>query len=275
MRNIIKFWTFTLIGLFGLSGAVIADNISKTFEFGAGSAQTRSIVRTFPIACHQAVAVVVKFQRLGLDGAANDFPVLIEVRAPDTAADQEGPILKTESAIAKKAEQTVVLKTFFGEPRGCSLPWRVRVRNANDGAAPSRVSGSIRMDFNGGSENAVVESVGSVQKQGSKIVNVAGFGIKQGKVEITANWYHFIGSISVVGPNPIKLKIRLVDPNGTVRKMIDAYSSDELRSELPKFNLTYQVTDCLTGQWKVEVINDTNDDARFKNINVKFTPDCP
>lgn len=274
MRNIIKFWTLTLIGLFGLSGTVIADNVTKTFEFGSGSAQTRSIVRTFPISCNKAVVAVVKFQRLGPEGGGNDIPIIIELREPDTAADQEGSVVQTESGMAKITEQSVTFNTASGRPRGCSLPWRVRIRHANDGTAPSRVFGTIRLDFGDKFSGVEVESVGSVQKQGAKIVSIKAFDIKQGKVEITANWYHFVGSIYAIGPNPIKLKIRLVDPNGTVRKTVEAYSSDELRSELPKFKLTYQVVDCLTGQWKVEVINDTNDDARFKDINIKFTLDC-
>lgn len=256
------------------AGMALADNVTKTFEFGEGLAQTRSSLRTFPISCNKAVVAVVKFQRLGSAGGGNDIPIIIELREPDTAPDQEGSIVQTESGMAKLAEQTITFATANGRPRGCSLPWRVRVKHANDGTAPSRVFGTIRLDFGDRFPGVEIDSVGSVQKQGSKIVNIKAGDIKQGKVEITANWYHFVGSIYVVGPNPIKLKIRLVDPNGTVRKTVEAFSGDELRSDLPKFKLTYQVVDCLPGQWKVEVINATSDDARFKDINVKFTLDC-
>jgi hypothetical protein len=259
---------------FASSNTSFADNISKTFEFGEGTPQSRSHVRTFPIPCNKAVAAVVKFRRLGPDGGGNDIPIIIELREPDTAADQEGSIVQTESGMAKTTEQTVTFNTAFGRPRGCSLPWRVRVRHANAGTAPSRVFGTIRLDFDD-RPGVEVESVGSVQHQGLKIVNIKAGDIKQGKVEITANWYHFVGSIYVVGPNPIKLKIRLIDPNGRVVKTVEAYSGDELRSELPKFKLTYQVVDCLLGQWKLDVFNNTNDDARFKNLDVKITLDCP
>src|SRR5688500_5205739 len=138
MRNITRFWIFALFGLFGLSGTVTADNVSKTFEFGEGSAQTRSIVRIFPISCNKAVVAVVKFQRLGSAGEGNDIPIIIELREPDTAPDQEGPIVQTESGMAKTTEQTITFSTAHGRSRGCSLPWRVRVKHANDGPAPSR-----------------------------------------------------------------------------------------------------------------------------------------
>jgi hypothetical protein len=137
------------------------------------------------------------------------------------------------------------------------------------------VFGSIRLDFDDRVRNINFENVGIAAKGRSVQSETDVYGIAQGKVEITATWYHFIGGIQFVGPNPIKLEISLVDPNGRVVKMVKAYSSDELRGELTKFKLTAYVTDCLSGKWKLSVFNPTNDDANFKSVNATFTPVCP
>jgi len=259
--------------LVGTASQTFAGNISKTFEFGPRTPQPRSHVRTFDPPCHLEIAAVVKFQRQGPVNASNDIPIVIEVHEPDITAGQENPVYYEESAMAKLTEQTVVVRVL-GKPRGCSLPWRVRVRYANEGTSPSRVFGSIRLDFDDRSRNMNFKEVGIVAK-GRSTQSETQFGIGQGKVEITATWYHFIGGIQFVGPNPIKLEISLVDPNGAVVKTVKAYSSDELRSELTKFKLTYQVTNCPSGKWKLSIHNPSGDDANFRSLNAIFTPGCP
>ncbi len=272
MKITIRFFILALV--VGTVGTALADNISKTFEFGPGTPQPRSHLRTFNIPCHSGIAAVVKFQRLGLVNASNDIPIIIELHEPDMVAGQENSVYYEESAMAKKTEQTITLR-IPGKDRGCSLPWRVRIRYAGEGTVPARIFGSIRLDFDGRVSNIKFEEVGIVGLGRSKQSKTDAFGIGQGKVEITATWYHFIGGIQFVGPNPIKLQIKLVDPNGTVVKTVSAYSSDELRSELTKFKLTYQVTECLPGKWTLSVFNPTNDDANFKSLTATFKPDCP
>ena len=259
-------------------GTAFAGTISKTFEFGAGTPQPRSHVRTFPIPCGTpgGVAATVKFKRLGPAGASNDIPIIIEFREPDTAPNQEGPVVETKTATAKTTEQTIILRSGRNN-RGCTLPWRVRVRYANEGAAPSRTFGSIRLDFDGRLRNIDIESPRHfLYKSGdyhSLKLGDSG-GLDQGKIEISANWGHRIRAL-VPGPNPVLLKWELIDPNGTVVKTVEAYSSNEARSELTKFRLTHQVTKCTPGQWHLRISNNTNDDASVDRPRVYFKPDCP
>jgi hypothetical protein len=136
-----------------------AGNISKTFEFGADTPQRRSHLRTFDVPCKLEIAAVVKFQRSGPVNANNDIPIIIEVHEPDMTAGQENPVYYEESAMAKLTEQTIVVRVP-GKNRGCSLPWRVRVRYANEGTVPYRMFGSIRLDFGGRVRNINFENVG-------------------------------------------------------------------------------------------------------------------
>ncbi len=253
-----------------------ADNISKPFEFGAGTPQPRSHVRTFPTPCSTAggIAAVVKFKRLGPAGASNDIPIIIELREPDTAPDQEGPVVETKTATAKKNEQTIILRSQSSN-RGCSLPWRVRVRYANEGTPSSQVFGTIRLDYDGGIRDYIeAEFIGDLEKGESRTTKLGDAGgLKQGKIEITANWVHYIGVVQ--GPNPVKLRFQLLDPNGTIVKTVEAYSSNELRSELPKFKLVYQVSKCGSGQWKLKTTNIDDDNADVQRLNAYFKSACP
>ena len=261
---------------FATVSTAFAENISKTFEFGEGTTQPRSHVRTFPIPCGTVggVTAVVKFQRLGPDGASNNIPIIIEFREPDTAPDQEGPVVETKSATATKIEQTVILRSQSSN-RGCSLPWRVRVRHANEGTAPVRVFGSIRLDFDGGVRNLDAEGMGFLDKGETKTIKLAdSSGLQQGTIEITSNWDHSLYGARVPGPNPIKLKWELINPSGAVVKTVEAYSSDESRSELTRFRLDYHVTKHTSGQWKLKITNLTNHDATNFERASRFTPGC-
>ncbi len=255
-----------------------AGNISKTFEFGPGTPQTRSHVRTFNIPCGTVggVAAVVKFKRLGPAGASNDIPIIIEFREPDTAPGEEGPVVETRTATAKTTEQSITLRSGRNN-RGCALPWRVRVRYANEGEAPSPTFGSIRLDFDGRVRNIDAEYVGEmgkvIESRPLKVGDSGGLDV--GRIEITANWNHQIVP-GIPGPNPIKLKFQLIDPSEAVVKTVEAYSSNEARSELTKFKLVYEVANCVPGQWKLKIKNlDPDDNAYVSRPIVKFTPDCP
>lgn len=278
LRNLGRVFGSVMLFAFATAGTAFADNISKTFEFGAGTPQPRSHVRTFSVPCgtEGGVAAVVKFQRVGPVGASN-IPIIIEFREPDTAPDQEGPVVETKTATAKTTEQTIILSSQSNN-RGCSLPWRVRVRYADEGTAPFRTFGSIRLDFDGRLRKISVQTYayGKYLNKGSskeyKLGNV--LGLQQGIIEITANWRHIIGTDLVTGPNPVKLKWQLIDPNGTV-KTVEAYSSNEARSELTRFKLLYQAPKCVAGQWKLKITNNTIDDAFVDETKAELLPGCP
>lgn len=278
LRNLGRVLGALALGSFVTVGTAFADNISKTFEFGAGLPQLHSSLRSFNIPCSTpgGIAAVVKFQRIGPDGANYNIPIIIELREPDTAVGQEGPLVETKTANATKTEQTVSLFSP-SSTRGCSLPWRVRVKYASDGTAPFAVSGTIRLDFDGRRQVIHMDEYFFYLQKGESKTKTFGTsgGFQQGKIEIRAGWYHAIGA--VMGPNPIKLKWDLIDPSGTVVKTAEGYSSDEARAELPKFKLTYQLANRVPGQWKVKVTNtDSNDDAKvIRYLANEFTPACP
>ena len=266
-----------MLCIIALRSSVQADNISKTFEFGPGTTVSRSVFKTFPLPCgtETGVAAVVKFQRQRSTDSFGDISIVIELREPDTAPDQEGAIVETKTATATTSEQTLVLRSSQSSNRGCSLPWRVRVRHALDGPAPIRVFGTIRLDYDGRSREVTSNSVGSLPKGQSKTVNLGDVsGLDQGTIEITANWQHLVFGVTY-GPLPVKLRFELINPSGSTVKTVEAYSSDELRSELTRFKLTHRVALCTPGQWKLKVTNVDQHDAEVGSRKATFTPGCP
>ncbi|MEK6570961.1 MAG: hypothetical protein AABZ61_06295, partial [Bacteroidota bacterium] len=208
---------------FATVSTAFADNISKTFAFGVGTENPRSSVTTFSIPCGTpgGVIAVVKFQRLafgrrlGRDDPSNDTPIIIELREPDTAPGREGPLVVAKTATAKATEQTITLPRRESN-RGCTLPWRVRVRYADEGTAPFRIYGSIRLNYwDGRVRDVDVSGEGSfrLNKGEATRINLDGSGgLPQGIIQITGIWHHAL----FTGPNPVKLKFELIDPNGTV-----------------------------------------------------------
>ena len=261
--------TIALVGLavFGVGNlrTSSAGNVSRSFEFGPGTTLSRSIVRTFPIPCHLEVAAVVKYRRDG-GAAGTDVPILIELRRPDVGPDQEGEVFTNQIVTAKFEEQTAVLRASK-QNRGCSLPWRVRIQHKNDGAAPLRVYGTIRLDFDDRLRDVpVTGGVTSLNKGQSTTKNIGGVeGFEHGVLELEDTWSHLIGGV-IKGPFPVKLRYELIDPSGAVVKTA---------SNQTNISLTYLLGSCVSGQWKVRITNiDPNNDASGITPYVQFTPAC-
>lgn len=266
---------FISVALFVLSslGPAFASSISKTFEFGPGTPFASSVVRTFAVPCGRQVAAVVKHKRSGSSGATG-IAIQIELREPDTAPNVEGPLVQSKLAQATTTEQTTtIFSPSSGSTRGCALPWRVRVKADKP---PALISGTIRIDYDGTAQTFSIPFTGFLLKGESKTINfgsIAGFA--QGNIEITANWHHQVTTV-IVGPNPIQLRIELVDPNGTTVQSITAWSSNEIRTNLtPKFRINFKNDKCLAGQWKLKITNiNAVDTVGLDGASPKFTPGC-
>jgi len=269
---------FVSLALFAFASVstVFASNISKTFEFGPGTQYSSSVFRTFPVPCGRQVAAVVKFTRLGPVGLNNDIPIIIELREPDTAPNQEGPIAGTKNDFALTTEKTVTIFSIGGgSARGCSLPWRVRVRHANAGSPAYKVSGTARLDYDGTGTSIPSSPIGSLFKGAIKPNVPLGdiTGLKQGTISVAGTWSHEIFGADV-GLNYIQLRFQLSDPSGRVVQTAEGYS---LGGPLtPRLSLVYQVPTCVTGQWKLTITNlSTKDDVKIDAPSIFFTPGCP
>lgn len=256
--------------------STFAKSITKSFEIGAGTAHSHSHYRTFAVPCGLDVTASVKYLRKGDAGASNDVPIIIELRQPGETDSEDGPVAEQEQVTATRNQQTAALGGQESN-RGCSLPWRVRVKYANAGEAPFAVYGDITVTFNDASKSISVEggliSLLKGNNVTKKIGNSSGFG--HGVIEITGTWLHSLGNL-VPGPNPVKLKFQLIDPDGNTVETESGFSSNDINpAATPKFKLTYRVTSCKSGQWKIKITNNTNDDTMNIDPKVKFKPDCP
>lgn len=258
------------------AGTAFAETITKTFEFGAGTASSRSNYRTFPVPCGVRVTAVVKYSRLGDVGAQFDVPIVIELREPAATAEEEGSA-RTLSATAKRTEQTATLEKPPNKDRGCNLPWIVRVRPSS-GQSPVAIVGSITVKYDGGVAIRVDVAGGLLRlnKGDSVTKNVGppeGFG--QGDLIVRGTWNHALGPVP--GPLPVKLKFELIDPSGRVVGSSEGYSENEINPccSNRKVGFFIRVSSCFTGQWKIRITNNTNDDAMNIDAIVRHEVLCP
>lgn len=250
-----------------------ATTITKSFEFGPGTANAVSNKRTFNIPCGVRVYADVEHYRLGATGAANDVPIIMELKKPGTTADVEGPVAETRAATARRDKQIV---RFVGTESnlGCSLPWVVRVKPAS-GTSPFAIKGTIALTYDNSVNNISVEGgLISLNKGNQVTKNVGGSsGLSQGTVVITATWLHAIGVVP--GPNPVQLKFELINPGGRVVAQATGYANNEINPCCSgnKMRIVFKVTEC-TGQWKLRITNNTNHDTMNIDPRVALTPNC-
>ena len=283
MKNLLKSCFVTLLIVLGISGTAFAGEIVKSFEFGAGSANSVSNKRTFPVPCHRGIeGLSVTYQRIGDAGAANDVPIIVELRSPGATATEEGPVVDSESLNATLTQKVSLQTRTSGtlvvnpSPRGCSLPWIVRVKPAS-GTSPWVISGTIRLFYFGGGGTENVEgSLISLNKGNSVTKNVGGSaGLHAGKYTVTGTWLH--SAFGVPGPLPVQLRFQLLDPSGAVVGSKTAYSNAEINPccSGDKMSFTIPVNLHVTGQWKLRITNNTSDDTMNIDPKVNYTDVCP
>jgi hypothetical protein len=273
MKNFAKLLTLVLISMAGFGTAAFAGSTTKTFEFGAGTANPVSNKRSFSVPCGLDVQAAVKVSRKGDVGTANDVDIVIELRSPGENADTEGPVATTKQAKATRTAQTINLGAN-DSALGCSLPWIVRVR-PESGSSNVAIYGEITVTFNDNPKSLSVQDAGSINLNSANTVtvNVGGAGgLTQGVVTIKGEWYHNLGIL------PIKMKIDLLDPEGNRVAGDTGFSNLEVNPLFSnqKLKITYVIPECKRGQWKLRIknISDGNDAIRVKPI-ATLKPDCP
>lgn len=262
-----------------IAPAANLTNITKSFEIGPGTPNGNSTSRTFDIPSKLEVAAVVKYRRLG--SGKEGIPIAIELHEPDVSPGVEGPIVETKQVEASPIEQSVTIRSV-GSNRGCSKPWRVRVRYAGTGTAPAfAVFGTARLDWDGTTKTISAETPGLVIRstilstKEAKIGGPTGFG--EGTLVIRTNWNHMIGPVP--GPSPVKFRVFLInrmpqDPgHDIINTSQDAYSSNEANAT-PKFGITYRVREIFTAQWSLIFQLLDPHDAFIQTPTVQFSPTC-
>jgi hypothetical protein len=272
MRRVL--WFLALLG-FGTITSVSADTVTKPFEIGAGSAQPHSHFRTFTVPCGTRMTASVTLSRAGAAGADNDVPVFIEVRKPGATVDEDGAVgAVLENVKATRVPKTVSLPGATSALGGCSIPWRVRIKHDATGPAPNVVSGDITVSCV--TPTSIINVAGgsiALKRSESTTRNIGDSqGMSQGTIVISGMWNHSI--LGVVGPNPVKLGIQVIDPSGQIVASATGYSNNEFRAE-PRLKLVHQVKECAPGQWKLKITNvDNADDAMNIDLAVKLTREC-
>jgi hypothetical protein len=155
-------------------------------------------------------------------------------------------------------------------PRGCEIPWRVRIRAASGTNPPVAVTGSILFVYFGSLAGGDVEGgLISLSKGNSVTKNIDGSGgMHAGRVRVTGTWLH--SAFGVPGPLPVQLRFQILRPDGTVAASKTAYSNGEVNPCCSgnKMNFILDIRNHTTGQWKLRITN--NSDHDVMNIDPKL-----
>jgi hypothetical protein len=280
MKSKIQITVFVAFLFATLSGATYAEVLTKTFEFGLGTANTISNKRTFQVPCHAGIeGVSASYQRKGTVGQQFDIPITMELRSPGATVDEEGPIVDSVDLKATLAQQiSISTKLLKGDPspRGCSLPWVVRVK-PQSGTAQFVVSGTITLSyFRFDADQNIEGGLISLNKGNTVTKNVgSSAGLHAGKFSISGTWLH--SAFGVPGPLPVLLKFELLNPNGQVVASKTAYSNAEINPCCSSNKMTFSTSldHHVAGQWKIRITNNSNDDTMNIDPKVKYIALCP
>ena len=280
MKNITRMIVLGVFLTACLHTAAFAETIQKTFEFGLGTANTISNKRTFQVPCHAGIeGVSASYQRKGTVGSQFDIPITVELRSPGATVDDEGPIVDSVNLTATLAQQlSISTKLLKGDPspRGCSIPWIVRVK-PQSGTAQFVVSGTITLSYFRFDADIDVEGGLITLNKGNTVTKNVGTsaGLHAGKFNIIGTWLH--SAFGVPGPLPVLLKFELLNPNGQVVASKSAYSNAEINPCCSSNKMSFSTTlsQHVTGQWKLRITNNTNDDTMNIDPKVKYIAICP
>jgi hypothetical protein len=249
--------TLSLLG--PMAGPASAGEISKTFELGPGTQVPRSNHRTFNVPSGLPVTARVTYRRLGDPGPQNDIPIVIELRQPGLNATQDGPIVDQKSLLATRDNATITLNGPASS-RGCSNPWRVRVRYAPrpnfqppDPLDPRfDVIGNIQVTFNDDVKQLDISPFNVNIAKGNRVVKDLRGITGSGTVRIRAEWH--TSPLELLHINSYyKLTVRL-KRNGNIVRTQAGFSQHAPGDKTPKLDFTYFVSpEQVSGTWQLEI----------------------
>lgn len=245
----------------------MSDTIRKTFEFGPGTSQPRSHMRTFSVPAESTVGVAI--EQMLVDSPNATIPVIIELRQASAASvgstGSDGPLIDVK-AVNAPSNLVTFLPTYFSA-FGCPSTWRVRVRSAVGPDVPAKVSGTIVFVFN--PPGSVVLDMTGVDTQHLDPSVIANRTLRSrlgsfnsitgtGGFRIRAKWHTNPDFLNIGTYHP--LTVELMRPDGTMAKRETGFSRHAPSDKNPKVDFRYAVTAqdaAMAGDWGLRITNNS------------------
>ena len=255
--------------------AVFAQEEQKAFEFGPGTANPTAAAIKFFAPCHIDIFTDIIFRRAGETGSTYDLPIVIEYRQPGSSATSEGTLVRRVNITATRTQQKTTTYGLPGAAAGCTVPWTV-IAKAASGAAPLAIFGSIRMSPYIHIPTVEIEGGLISLAKGNWVTKKFGTsaGFPQSVIEIDGGWFHSL--LGIPGPLPVRLKFELLKPDGSVAASASGYTKFEINPccSNNKLLVKYLVKVHLSGQWKLRITNNSNDDVMNIDPRGRFWGAC-
>jgi hypothetical protein len=292
LRNLLSISAAAALGILAATPAS-AQTIEKTFEFGPGTPNDHSNMRTFAVPAFSHV--LVRVDATNVTGA----PLVIEVHKPDANSisftGPDGPLIDIRTnflfneLVLPSDPALGGTSGYIGDQFGCPSTWRIRVRTVNNLAPPVIVSGLIKFTFVAPLPSNVTmgtsQNVGPGLTATRSISGVTGKGT--GTVRIKAKWH--TDPLDLLHLDTFwPMTVRLIRPDGSIAASQTGFSQHAPSNFTPKINFTYFMTPtdlAMSGSWKVRMENNTGinlvgfniesgGDPLVPTFTSTFTPGC-
>jgi len=285
MRNKVSSALLLLAGVCAMP--MQAETVTRTFEFGPGTLNHHSNMRTLSVPARTKVFVSgeVTLGPLSLNVLTTmAVPVTIDVHAPNGTtsgtAGADGPLIGSMNVMAvplaaPNTEVPFAFVAMFESDFGCPSTWRVRVRTSDNTASKARVSGTIILTFfEPGVVNLDMSGDPLTLEGGSRVTRkLAGRALigsddalierTDGQFRIKADWdtsWDPLVTSTLNAYHP--LRVKLLRPDGTVADEEKGFPqhtpADKLPSGAVRLHFVYTLTAAdalMVGDWKLEIIN--------------------
>ena len=265
------------LSFIGGAASVNAAPVSINRNFGIGAGTQHQVppggsvslafeTLEFPVPVRSTITATIQHKRT-LAAGIEDFNVHFSLLDPN------GDVVASKTAVTTGATTSTTLTAPANALPGCNpKPWKVRVRGITSELKTVSVTGTISLSFEASTLNLNIEGDLIDLNKGNEvtktILNIDG---RCGVVSIKATW----DTDGIPGIDSAKLTFNLRRHNGSLAKSLTANAFNALQN--PKMSFTYTLSQAdgeQGGDWKLEILNNSDFNTKKIKVTGTYTPGC-
>jgi len=250
-------------------------SVSGTFAIGSGtshpvppggSVSLAADTVSFQVPVRSAITATIQHKRT-LAAGIEDFNIHLEL------VDPGGTVVSTKTVVTTGATTSTTLTAPANSLPGCNpKPWKVKVRGVTAELKTVSVTGTISLSFEASTLNLNIEGDLIDLNKGNEVTKTV-FNIDKrcGVVSVKATW----DTEGIPGIDSAKLTFNLRRHDGSLAKSLTANAFNALQSPKMSFNYTLSEADGeQSGDWKLEILNNSDFNTKKIKVTGTYTPGC-
>jgi hypothetical protein len=250
-------------------------SVSNSFEIGSGTrhpvpanGSVNLAVDTveFQVPVRSEITATIQHKRT-LASGIQDFTIHFELLDPS------GALAASKSAVTTGATTSTTLTAPANSLPGCNpKPWKVRVRGITSELRTVSVTGTIALSFDASTLNLNIEGDLIDLNKGNEVTKtIFNIDSRCGVIALKATW----DTDGIPGIDSARLTFNLRRHDGSLAKSLNANAFNALQN--PKMTFSYRLTEAdgeQSGNWKLEILNNSNFNTKKIKVTGTYTPGC-